>query len=66
MAGAAATATVGATVLTYLDDIGNDIKQSYEAAQRAGRVGVALVVCINEYGNPNLACSLPAKSMGQY
>lgn len=33
-----------ATILAFTDDI----KQSYEAVERAGRVGGALVLCINE------------------
>jgi aarF domain-containing kinase len=41
----AGVGTVGATALAFTDDI----KNSYEAAERTGRVAVALAVCINEY-----------------
>lgn len=40
----AGVGTVGATALAFTDDI----KNSYEAAERTGRVAVALAVCINE------------------
>jgi aarF domain-containing kinase len=35
---------VGASTLAFTDDI----KSGYEAAERTGRVAVALAVCINE------------------
>lgn len=41
----AGAATVGATTFAFADDI----KSSYEAAERTGRVAVALAVCINDY-----------------
>ncbi|RBR12520.1 hypothetical protein FVER53590_02654 [Fusarium verticillioides] len=41
----AGVGTVGATALAFTDDI----KSSYEAAERTGRVAVALAVCINDY-----------------
>ncbi|KAF4971428.1 hypothetical protein FSARC_1737 [Fusarium sarcochroum] len=41
----AGAATVGASALAFTDDI----KNSYEAAERTGRVAVALAVCINDY-----------------
>ena len=40
----AGAATVGASTLAFTDDI----KSGYEAAERTGRVAVALAVCINE------------------
>ncbi|KAM0429343.1 hypothetical protein ACHAPT_006558 [Fusarium lateritium] len=41
----AGVATVGASTLAFTDDI----KNGYEAAERTGRVAVALAVCINDY-----------------
>ncbi|KAF4977863.1 hypothetical protein FZEAL_5707 [Fusarium zealandicum] len=41
----AGVATVGASTLPFTDDI----KNGYEAAERTGRVAVALAVCINDY-----------------
>ncbi|KAF4989152.1 hypothetical protein FDECE_14801 [Fusarium decemcellulare] len=38
-------ATLGASALAFTDDI----KTGYEAAERSGRVAVALAVCINDY-----------------
>lgn len=40
----AGAATLGVSTLAFTDDI----KNSYEAAERTGRVAVALAVCINE------------------
>lgn len=42
---AAAAATVGGSLLAF----GDDIKNSYEAMERTGRVAAALVLCINDY-----------------
>ncbi|KAJ1326292.1 CDK inhibitor PHO81 [Microdochium nivale] len=42
---AAATGATGAGLLAFTDDIRN----SYEATERAGRVAVALFICINDY-----------------
>lgn len=42
------TASGGAAAAAVLA-FGDDIKQSYEAAERIGRVAVALAVCINDY-----------------
>lgn len=41
---ASGSAVAGATVLAFTDDI----KASYEAVERTGRVAVGLAVCINE------------------
>jgi aarF domain-containing kinase len=41
----AGAGTIGATALA----LGDDIKNSYEAAERTGRVAAALAVCINDY-----------------
>ncbi|KAF5026200.1 hypothetical protein F66182_1764 [Fusarium sp. NRRL 66182] len=41
----AGATTIGASALAFTDDI----KSSYEAAERTGRVAVALAVCINDY-----------------
>jgi aarF domain-containing kinase len=38
-------ASAGASLLAF----GDDIKTSYEATERAGRVAAALGICINEY-----------------
>lgn len=43
---AATGGAAGASILAFTDDI----KQSYESAERAGRVASALGICINEYG----------------
>lgn len=45
------TAAVGATALAFAEDFKNDLKNSYEAAERAGRVFATLAICINEYGS---------------
>ncbi|KAH7025794.1 ABC1 family-domain-containing protein [Microdochium trichocladiopsis] len=42
---AAATGATGAGLLAFTDDI----KHSYEATERAGRVASALFICINDY-----------------
>jgi aarF domain-containing kinase len=42
--GGAAAAT-GASVLAFKDDV----KKSYEAAERSGRVVATLTVCVNDY-----------------
>ncbi|KAL6921736.1 hypothetical protein FSHL1_005704 [Fusarium sambucinum] len=41
----AGVGTIGATAFA----LGDDIKNSYEAAERTGRVAAALAVCINDY-----------------
>ncbi|KAJ9156501.1 ABC1 family protein MCP2 [Pleurostoma richardsiae] len=41
----AASGAAGAGVLAFTDDI----KYSYDAAERTGRVGVALAVCVSDY-----------------
>lgn len=43
----AGTAAAGTTVLAFTDDIRN----TYEATERTGRVVIGLAVCINEYVN---------------
>ncbi|KAL2019697.1 hypothetical protein VTK56DRAFT_9234 [Thermocarpiscus australiensis] len=42
-------ATTGGTATVTLLSVGDDIKNSYEAIERTGRVAATLVLCINDY-----------------
>jgi len=41
-------ASAGGGILAMLAAAGEDVKNSYEALERTGRVAAALVLCINE------------------